>query len=204
MNVMPASPISLDQKDVEGARVEEKDHLPQVTLAEIETTHRHQSKNPILRTLQRAEAWIDSKVGIETQGIDRIPEDKKRPPSTWNMVLLWFSLNLQVGTLILGILGAEFGLNLKQNIAATTIGTLIGAICPAFSGTMSPKTGLRQIAVSRYSFGWWGAKLCSVLAIIVGGGFFVGQSYFEGSEGLEVETKLTSTTNNKLQTSPTT
>lgn len=193
MNVMPASPTSLDKKDVEAVALGEKDHLPEVTLAEINTTHRARSKNSILRTLQRAEACIDSKVGIETQGIDRIPEDKKRPPSTWNMVLLWFSLNLQVGTLILGILGAEFGLNLKQNIAATTIGTLIGAICPAFSGTMSPKTGLRQIAVSRYSFGWWGAKLCSVLAIIVGGGFFVGQSYFEASEGLEVETKLTST-----------
>lgn len=36
-----------------------------------------------------------------------------------------------------------------------------------------PKTGLRQIATSRYSFGFWGAKLCSVLNVIVGGGFAV-------------------------------
>lgn len=32
---------------------------------------------------------------------------------------------------------------------------------------------MRQIAVSRYSFGFWGAKLCSVLNIVVGGGFAV-------------------------------
>lgn len=35
------------------------------------------------------------------------------------------------------------------------------------------KLGLRQIAASRYSFGFWGAKLCSVLNVIVGGGFAV-------------------------------
>ena len=33
--------------------------------------------------------------------------------------------------------------------------------------------GLRQIACSRYSFGFWGAKLASVLNILVGGGFAV-------------------------------
>lgn len=32
---------------------------------------------------------------------------------------------------------------------------------------------MRQIATSRYSFGFWGAKLCSVLNIVVGGGFAV-------------------------------
>lgn len=33
--------------------------------------------------------------------------------------------------------------------------------------------GLRAIATSRYSFGWWGAKLCSVLNVVIGGGFAV-------------------------------
>lgn len=32
---------------------------------------------------------------------------------------------------------------------------------------------MRQIATSRYSFGFWGAKLCSVLNIVIGGGFAV-------------------------------
>jgi len=33
--------------------------------------------------------------------------------------------------------------------------------------------GLRAIATSRYSFGFYGAKLCSVLNVIIGGGFAV-------------------------------
>ena len=33
--------------------------------------------------------------------------------------------------------------------------------------------GLRAIATSRYSFGFYGAKLCSVLNVVVGGGFMV-------------------------------
>ena len=36
-----------------------------------------------------------------------------------------------------------------------------------------PQLGLRQIACSRYSFGFWGAKLASILNVLVGGGFAV-------------------------------
>jgi purine-cytosine permease-like protein len=35
------------------------------------------------------------------------------------------------------------------------------------------QTGLRAIATSRYSFGFWGAKLCSFLNVVIGGGFAV-------------------------------
>lgn len=35
------------------------------------------------------------------------------------------------------------------------------------------QTGLRAIATSRYSFGFYGAKLCSFLNVIIGGGFAV-------------------------------
>jgi purine-cytosine permease-like protein len=86
---------------------------------------------------------------------------------------MWWSLNIHVGVVPLGILGPEFGLSLNQTIAASIVGTLLGALCTAYTGTLGPKLGLRQIAASRYSFGFWGAKLCSVLNVIVGGGFAV-------------------------------
>ncbi|PMD55498.1 uncharacterized protein K444DRAFT_666722 [Hyaloscypha bicolor E] len=39
---------------------------------------------------------------------------------------------------------------------------------------LKPKQlGLRAIATSRYSFGFYGAKLCSVLNVVIGGGFAV-------------------------------
>jgi len=86
---------------------------------------------------------------------------------------MWWSLNIHVGVIPLGILGPEFGLSLRQSIAASVIGTALGALCTGFTGTLGPKLGLRQIACSRYSFGFWGAKLCSVLNVIIGGGFAV-------------------------------
>jgi NCS1 nucleoside transporter family len=126
-----------------------------------------------LRWLNKGELWLDAKMGIETQGIDRIPEEEKRPPSTLNIFFMWWSMTCHVGTLPLGVLGPEFGLTLGQSVAAVVVGTILGALCTAYTGTLGPKTGLRQIAISRYSFGFWGAKLCSVLNVVVGGGFAV-------------------------------
>ncbi|KIW54086.1 hypothetical protein PV05_06474 [Exophiala xenobiotica] len=126
-----------------------------------------------LRWLSKGELWMDEKMGIETQGIDRIPEDMKRPPHLINTFFMWWSMTCHVGTLPLGVLGPEFGLTLGQSVAAIVVGTFLGALCTAYTGTLGPKTGLRQIAISRYSFGFWGAKLCSVLNVIIGGGFAV-------------------------------
>lgn len=125
------------------------------------------------RILSQAELWLDEKMGIETQGIDRIPEDQKKPPSILNTFFMWWSMTCHVGTLPIGVLGPEFGLTLAQSAAAIVVGTFLGALCTAYTGTLGPKTGLRAIATSRYSFGFWGAKLCSVLNVVVGGGFAV-------------------------------
>ena len=125
------------------------------------------------RYLSKGEDWLDQKMGIETQGIDRIPEDEKRPPSIINTFFMWWSMTCHVGTIPLGVLGPEFGLKLGDCAAAVVVGTFLGALCTAYCGTLGPKTGLRAIATSRYSFGFWGAKLCSVLNVVVGGGFAV-------------------------------
>lgn len=125
------------------------------------------------RYLSQGERWLDSKLGIETQGIDRIPEEQKRPPSIWNVFLLWWGTTCHIGTVPIGVLGPAFGLPLGESIAAIVVGTFLGAVCPAFCGTLGPKTGLRAIGTTRYSFGFYGAKLCSILSIIVAGGFGV-------------------------------
>jgi purine-cytosine permease-like protein len=173
---MPSS--DYDRKDLE-ADLPDKEYVSHSNndeLHSIDETVRAKTiakELPVFKHLKKGEDWLDAKLGVETQGINRVLEEDKRPPSILNVFLLWFSLNIHVGVIPLGLLGAEFGLTLKQNIAATTIGSALGALCTAYDGTLSPKLGLRQIAVSRYSFGFWGAKLCSVLNIIVGGGFFV-------------------------------
>lgn len=126
-----------------------------------------------LRKLRRGEEWLDEKMGVETQGIDRIHEEDKKPPSILNVFFLWWSLTCHVGTLPIGVLGPEFGLSLNQSVAAIIVGTVLGALCTSYCGTLGPKLGLRAIATSRYSFGFYGAKLCSVLNVVIGGGFAV-------------------------------
>ncbi|KAL9619705.1 MAG: hypothetical protein Q9160_005725 [Pyrenula sp. 1 TL-2023] len=176
---MSESPLSfsLDEKIVKDVEMGNKGvdvgEMETNGIDEIATTRRIQQHTGALRYLRRGEEWLDEKMGIELQGIDRIPEVEKRPPSIINVFLMWFSMTCHVGTVPIGVLGPEFGLSLNLSIAAVVVGTVIGALLPAYTGTLGPKLGLRQIAISRYSFGFWGAKLCSVLNVIVGGGFGV-------------------------------
>ncbi|KAI0998197.1 hypothetical protein K3495_g9996 [Podosphaera aphanis] len=131
----------------------------------------HVPTTGVLGQLQRGEAWLDRKLGIETQGADRIREEDKQPPSVLNMFLMWWSLTCHVGALPVGMLGPEFGLTLSESIAGMIIGTSLGAVCAAFCGTLGPKLGLRAMATARYSFGFYGVKFCSLLNVIIGMGF---------------------------------
>jgi hypothetical protein len=93
----------------------------------------------ILRKMRRGEEWLDEKMGVETQGVDRIHEEDKKPPSILNVFFLWWSLTCHVGTIPIGILGPEFGLSLNQSVAAIVVGTILGALCTAYCGTLGPK-----------------------------------------------------------------
>jgi hypothetical protein len=98
-----------------------------------------QQEKGFLRALRRGEDWLDEKMGIETQGIDRIKEEDKKPPSIINVFFLWWSLTCHVGTIPIGLLGPEFGLSLGQSVAAIVVGTMLGALCTSYTGTLGPK-----------------------------------------------------------------
>lgn len=71
----------------------------------------------------------------------------------------------------IGLLGPIFGLSVNTSIILTVFATLTGSTVPAFTATLSPMTGLRQVAVSRYSLGLWGSKLAAVLNIVINVGY---------------------------------
>ena len=118
------------------------------SVAEIARTKEIQHKITVFSTLRKGEEWLDDKMGIELQGIDRVPEDERKPPSMWNIFWLWWSLNVHVGVIPLGVVGAEFGLDLKQIVGAGIVGNVLGALCTAWCGTMSPKVGLVPLSAS--------------------------------------------------------
>lgn len=129
--------------DIE-AGAHDKEMLPayvsdDVDSAEVIRARELQSRVGFLKTLRDGEQWLDKKMGIETQGVDRIHEEDKKPPSILNVFFLWWSLTCHVGTLPIGVLGPEFGLTLNQSVAAIVIGTILGALCTSYTGTLGPK-----------------------------------------------------------------
>ncbi|KAL6716065.1 hypothetical protein ACLMJK_007027 [Lecanora helva] len=119
-----------------------------------------------LARLRHYEALLDHKLGVEKNGPARIlPEDRK-PPNTAVMALMWASATMNLSCFATGFLGWEFGLDLKQSILTVVFGTLIGGMVTGWCATLGPPTGLRQVAISRYSFGWYPSKIIAALNVV--------------------------------------
>ncbi|ORY18254.1 permease for cytosine/purines, uracil, thiamine, allantoin-domain-containing protein [Clohesyomyces aquaticus] len=133
-------------------------------------THTTHQDNGILAKLRRLEASLDRKIGVESEAITRkLPEDKR--PQRWHeqfsMFALWASGTMNTSCFATGFLGWEFGLSLKQSILIVIFASILGAAPTGFAATFGAPTGLRQISVSRYAFGWWPNKVVAALNTIV-------------------------------------
>ncbi|QIX02547.1 hypothetical protein AMS68_008064 [Peltaster fructicola] len=119
--------------------------------------------------LREIEATMDRKLGIEAHAIERkLPED--RQPWSWKSALsmygVWASGTMNLSCMATGFLGHEFGLSLSQSILICIFGSLLGGAATGFCATLGAPTGLRQISISRYSFGWWPNKIVAALNAI--------------------------------------
>ncbi|KJX99932.1 nucleoside transporter like protein [Zymoseptoria brevis] len=128
-----------------------------------------QPATDILARLRNIEATLDRRLGVESEAIDRkLPEDRK--PQPWhaqlNMALIWASGTMNISCFATGFIGWQFGLSLKQSILITVFGSLLGGAVSGFCATMGAPTGLRQISISRYSFGWYPNKIVAALNTI--------------------------------------
>ncbi len=108
--------------------------------------------------------------GIETHGIERVSPKTRAHVRVYDNFTLWLSANLVISTVALGALATNvFGLGFWDSIAAIIIFNVLGALPVAFFSTLGPKLGLRQMTISRFSFGWVGTMvmvLCNVAACI--------------------------------------
>ena len=79
----------IEKRDIEalnGPEVNRTVSTDEGTSEEIKRAKELQSSRKILRNLRRGEEWLDEKMGVESQGIDRVLEEKKQPPSTLNVL----------------------------------------------------------------------------------------------------------------------
>jgi len=119
--------------------------------------------------------------GIEAQGIERVPPEARSHMRILDNFTMWLSSNLVLSTVALGALAINiFGLGLWDSIGIILVFNFLGVLPVAFFSTLGPKLGLRQMTISRFSFGWVGAMLMalfnvaacigwSVVNVIVGG-----------------------------------
>lgn len=124
-----------------------------------------------LAALRHYEAALDRFLGVEAHAISRKrAEDRDPSYRKWHnqavMFLLWMSSTLNLSCFTTGFLGWEFGLDLRRSILLIVFGTFCGASVTGWCATMGPGTGLRQVSISRYSIGWWPAKVIAALNVI--------------------------------------
>jgi len=107
---------------------------------------------------------------IEKRSIDYVPL-AERHGKVWHLWPVWFSGDAHLATLAVGILGISLGGNLLWTAIAVIAGCALGTFFMAFHSTQGPQLGLPQMIQSRPQFGYAGALLIWVVALIAFIGF---------------------------------
>lgn len=104
--------------------------------------------------------------GFEVTGIERVPESERAHTQLWDTMWLWWSANAVVATVALGAINVFFGLGFWGSVIVILVFNVLGVLPVAFLSTLGPKTGLAQMPLTRFSFGFQGAKLPAVFNAI--------------------------------------
>jgi NCS1 nucleoside transporter family len=99
---------------------------------------------------------------FEVTGIERVAEDNRQHTQLWDTMWLWWSANSVVATVALGAINIFFGLGFWGSVAVIVVFNILGVLPVAFLSTLGPKTGLAQMPLSRFAFGYQGVKLPAI------------------------------------------
>jgi NCS1 family nucleobase:cation symporter-1 len=136
-------------------------------------------------TTARPEQSAQSAGTVEIRSIDYVPISE-RHGKAWHLGPVWFQGNAQLATLAVGAIGPAAGLNLIWSLIAIVLGCLIGTLFMAFHSAQGPKLGLPQMIQSRAQFGYFGALLPVVVAVLL----FIGFNVFNTILGGQVLQEL--------------
>jgi len=105
--------------------------------------------------------------GIEAQGIERISPNARSHVRIFDNFTMWLSANAVLSTVALGALAINvFSLGVWDSIAIIVLFNLLGVLSVSFFSTLGPKLGLRQMTITRFSFGWFGASLMALFNVV--------------------------------------
>ena len=101
---------------------------------------------------------IPEERGLETHGIERVSPATRTHVRIFDNFTMWLGANLVISTIALGTLANfAFGLGFWDSVASIVFFNALGVLPVAFFSTLGPKLGLRQMTITRFSFGWVGA-----------------------------------------------
>jgi len=107
---------------------------------------------------------------IEQHSIDYVPI-AERHGKVWHLWPVWFSGDAHLATIATGVVGIALGGNFAWMALAVILGCAFGTFFMAFHSTQGPQLGLPQMIQSRPQFGYVGALLVWVVALIAYIGF---------------------------------
>lgn len=124
-------------------------------------------------SLEEGNAWyarahrFTSRFGVETRGIERVPNDERSNAGMSQIGTLWLSANMVVSTFALGALSYPvFYLGFVDTLLIILFVNIIGILPVCFFSTFGPRFGLRQMVLSRFYFGWYGVKLSELRLLL--------------------------------------
>lgn len=114
---------------------------------------------------------ISTLTGLETRGLERVPTTERLAASRRHyleMLLLWLSANMTIICTLAAVTGPViFQLGFTDCVLCVVFGTLLGAMSTAYMSTWGAVSGARMMVVARFVMGWWPAKLCAVLNVVL-------------------------------------
>ena len=107
---------------------------------------------------------------VETRSIDYVPL-AERHGKVWHLWPIWFMGDAHLATLATGAVGIAGGLDFFWTAMAIIGGGMLGTFFMAFHSSQGPELGLPQMIQSRPQFGYLGALLVWIVALVTYVGF---------------------------------
>ncbi|KAF9564516.1 NCS cytosine-purine permease [Agrocybe pediades] len=105
-------------------------------------------------------SWTWNKLatwGVEERGIVPVPPEEQTDTQYSKMTFVFFSSNFTILTFSMGTTGpVVFQLGLRDACLVVFISNLVCAVIPAYIATWGAQLGMRQMALGRYTFGYYG------------------------------------------------
>lgn len=119
-----------------------------------------------IKTISASEEQIEEQQAVEHHGIERVLPQARVHARLSDNFTLWFSANMVISTIALGALAIPvFALGFWDSVIVIVLFNILGALPVAFFATLGPRLGLRQMTISRFSFGWVGAGIMALFNV---------------------------------------